>query len=167
MGRTILVTGSSGTVGTALTLELMRQGFDVIPLDVKHSLWDKELNRRTVYHDLREPIGRLRKKPDMIVHLAAHARVHELVRRPDRARDNYIMTANLLEYARKQGVERFLFASSREVYGESRAGERRKEDSTVLEKIKSPYTASKFGSEALLRAYEECYGLKTVTVRLS
>jgi len=169
MAKTILLTGSSGTVGTALVQKLLNKGYDVIPLDIKHSLWDQEIERKTVFHDLREPLITLRvgKKPDMIIHLAANARVHDLVLRPRLARDNFLMTFNLLEYARKEKIKRFLFSSSREVYGESKVGQRRKEDSTSLNKMKSPYTASKFGSEALLHAYQECYGIKPVIVRLS
>jgi len=171
MAKTILLTGSSGTVGTALAQELVSRGYDVIPLDVKHSLWDEEIDRKTVFHDLRKPLPRQllrrRKKPDMIIHFAANARVHDLVARPRLACDNYLMTYNLLEYARQEKITRILFSSSREVYGESRVGERRKEDDTSLIKIKAPYTASKFGSEALLHAYHECYGIKPVIVRLS
>ena len=169
MARTILVTGSSGTIGTALVQELIRRGDNVIPLDIKHSPWDEKIERRTVFHDLRKPLDKikLRRRPDTIVHLAANARVHDLVVRPDLARDNCLMTYNLLEYARRHGIKRFLFSSSREVYGESRAGEKRREDSVSLTKIKSPYTASKFGAEALLHAYQECYDIKPVIVRLS
>ncbi len=171
MAKTILLTGSSGTVGTALALALIDRGYDVIPLDVKHSLWDEEIERKTVFHDLRRPLQqqhlRRRTKPDMIIHLAANARVHDLVVRPRLARDNYLMTYNLLEYAREEKITKILFSSSREVYGESTVGERRTEEDTALVKIKSPYTASKFGSEALLHAYHECYGIEPVIVRLS
>jgi nucleoside-diphosphate-sugar epimerase len=167
MTMTILLTGSSGTVGTALTQGLITRAYHVIPLDVKHSLWDEAIDRKTIFHDLRQPLKKLPRKPDMIIHLAANARVHELVLRPNLARDNYLMTFNILEYARQEKVTRLVFSSSREIYGESKAGERRKEDDTALIKIKSPYTASKFGSEALLHAYYECYGIKPVIVRLS
>jgi len=169
MSKTILVTGSSGTVGTAFVQALMRLNYDVIPLDIRHSYWDPKIERRTVFHDLRKPLTRLRfkRRPDIIVHLAANARVHDLVVKPQLAHDNHLMTYNLLEYAREKGITRFCFSSSREVYGESRPGERRKEASTHVSRIKSPYTASKFGSEAMIHAYSECYGIKPVIVRLS
>jgi UDP-glucose 4-epimerase len=165
----VLVTGSSGTVGTALVKELLQKGYEVIPLDIKHSLWDEKIDRKTVFHDLRKPLdtARLRRKPDMIVHLAAHARVYDLVVRPDLARDNILMIFNVLEYARKAKITRILFSSSREVYGESRKGERRTEDSVRVDKIKSPYTASKFSAESLLHAYHHCFGVRPVIVRLS
>ena len=169
MVKTILLTGSSGTVGTALTQELARRGYDVIPLDIRHSMWDKRIDRKTIFHDLRKPLDKikLRRRPEMIIHLAANARVHDLVIRPDLARDNYLMTYNLLEYARREKIRKFLFSSSREIYGESKAGERRRESSTKLVNIKSPYTASKFGAEALIHAYHECYGIMPVIARLS
>lgn len=167
--KTILLTGSSGTVGTALTQTLMEQGYYVIPLDIRHSYWDKQIERRTIFHDLRKPLTKLKlpRKPDMIIHLAANARVHDLVIKPRLAHDNYLMTFNLLEYARTNKIDRFVFSSSREVYGESRTGERRKENSTDIIHIKSPYTASKFGAEALIHAYHECYGIRSVIIRLS
>lgn len=169
MSKTILITGSSGTVGTALTQELIKQKYNIIPLDIKHSYWDKKIECKTIFHDLRKPINKVafRKKPDMIIHLAANARVHDLVVRPQLAHDNYLMTFNLLEYARLNNISDFVFSSSREVYGESKMGERRKESSTHVTKIKSPYTASKFGSEALIYSYSECYGINPVIVRLS
>ena len=168
MIKRILVTGSSGTVGTALTQELLKQKYNVIPLDIKHSIWDNKIDKRTVICDLRKSLNSKRfPKPDLIVHLAANARVHESVMNPKLAYDNYIMTYNILEYARKNKVPGVLFSSSREIYGESAIGKRRRETDTDITRMKSPYTASKFGVEALLTAYRECYGIKTVITRLS
>ena len=54
---------------------------------------------------------------DLVVHLAAHAKVHQLVREPHRALENAMMTFNVLEYARQGGIP-IVFSSSREVYGD-------------------------------------------------
>jgi len=166
---TILVTGSSGTVGTALVQRLDADGHRVIPLDIKHSYWDKRIERRTIFHDLRRPLDklRLRHRPDMIIHLAANARVHDLVVKPNLALDNYLMVHNVLEFARLRGIDRVVFSSSREVYGESLPNTKRKETDTHVSRIKAPYTASKFAAEALIHAYHECYGIKPVIARLS
>ncbi len=169
MSKTILVTGSSGTVGTAVTLALEAHGYQVVPVDIKRNLWYKDIERRTVRHDLRRPLTNIRldKRPDMVLHFAANARVHDSVLRPRLARDNFLMTFNVLEFVREREIERVLFSSSREVYGESRAGQKRKEASTHVTAINSPYTASKFSSEAMINAYRECYAIKPVIVRLS
>jgi len=109
----------------------------------------------------------MRRPFDLIIHLAANARVHDLVVKPNLALDNYLMVHNLLEFARKRDISRFLFSSSREVYGESKPGEKRREESTHVSRIKAPYTASKFAAEALIHAYHVCYGIRPVIVRLS
>ncbi|MCK4462571.1 MAG: NAD-dependent epimerase/dehydratase family protein [candidate division Zixibacteria bacterium] len=169
MIKRILVTGSSGTVGTALVQALGDAGCTVTPLDIRHSIWDARIDRRTIIHDLRKPFDKLRlhHKPDLIIHLAANARVHDSVIQPQMAFDNYLMTYNVLEYARKRGIERVLFSSSREVYGETNARSRIREDNTHVIRMKAPYTASKFASEALIHSYHDCYGIKPVIVRLS
>ena len=170
MIKTILITGSSGTVGTALVKSLIHsQKYNLILIDKKKSIWDETINKQTIFHDLTKqiPKSKISQKPDLIIHLAAHARVHDLVIEPQKALENHQMTHNLLEYARLNNIKRFVFASSREVYGESISRGKRKEDSTHISKIKSPYTASKFAAEALIHAYRECYSLKPVIVRLS
>ena len=169
MIQTVMVTGSSGTVGTALVLDLLSKGYNVIPLDIKPSMWDVSIDKKTILHDLRKPLSSLKKHqtPDIIIHLASNARVHDLVVDPQKALDNYIMTHNILEYARLNKIKRFVFSSSREVYGESRSNNKRNEDSTHVSKIKSPYTASKFASEALIHSYGECYDINPIIVRLS
>lgn len=170
MADTVLITGSSGTVGTALALHMKKAGYQVLPLDIKASIWDSRLDHHTIRHDLRCPLakGTIRTKPDVIVHLAANARVHDSVINPKLAFDNYLMTYNVLEYARTAGIRRLVFSSSREIYGESKmTNPVRREGSTFVEFMKSPYTASKFGSEALLHAYRECYPINPVIVRLS
>jgi nucleoside-diphosphate-sugar epimerase len=165
----ILVTGASGTVGTALSLALQKQNINVIPLDIRASIWSPELNRRTIRMDLRRPIsqGKLPRRIDLVVHLAANARVHELVVHPRLALDNYVMVSNVLEFARTQKIPRLLFSSSREIYGESLRSVPRKENDTAVANIKSPYTASKYGAESLIHAYRHCYDLSSVIVRLS
>ena len=169
MIQTVLVTGSSGTVGTALVQKLTEPGYQTIPVDIKPSYWDKRIEKATGFHDLRRPTTgvKLRRIPDLIIHLASNARVHDLVVDPQKALDNYLMTHNILEFARHHGVKRFVFSSSREVYGESPDQRPRKEDSTHVTRIKSPYTASKFAAESLIHAYHECYDIKPVIVRLS
>lgn len=165
----ILVTGSSGTIGTRLCELLLSEGHDVVGVDWLPNKWNPAVQSITHIADLRSadalsslPSGTI----DAIIHLAANARVYELVEHPDRALDNFVTLFHTLEFARKNGVKRFLFASSRESYGNTPA-ERYTEDMVRVEHCESPYTASKVGGEALVEAYSRCYGINHITFRFS
>lgn len=164
----ILVTGSSGTIGTRLCEKLLEQGHSVIGVDWLPNKWQPAIEKLTVRIDLRQE-ERLKTLPtdiDCVIHLAANARVYELVEHPDRARDNMLTTFNALEYARVNGIRYFVFASSRETYGNSGTA-KYSEDMVRVENCESPYTASKIAGEALVESYRRCYGLRTTIVRFS
>lgn len=121
--------------------------------------------------DLREA-KQLKKLPttfDLIIHLAANARVYELIEHPERAMDNMRDTFNVLEFARAHDIKRIMFASSRETYGNIHLPESQKytEDKAHFMTCESPYTASKIAGEALMEAYKRCYGIETIIWRFS
>lgn len=165
-GDSVLITGSSGTIGTALTQRLRSEGYEVRCTDVVANPWIPE--DQTITADLRNPdeVADLPGDVDTIVHLGAHARVHRLVREPTYALHNLEMTFNVLEHARRSDVSNFLFASSREVYGDTDQVVHAEEDAAV-DNSESPYTASKVGGEAMVRAFGKCYGMSTCTTRFS
>ncbi len=164
----ILVTGSSGTIGTRLVEKLLEKGHEVIGLDWEPNKWKPEINDITINVDLRneEEMDQIPTDVDLIVHLAANARVYELVENPDRARDNFLTLFNILEFARKSGIKKFMFASSRESYGNINK-DKYSEDLVRVENCESPYTASKVGGEALTEAYKRCYGIDSIIFRFS
>ncbi|MFH1443894.1 MAG: SDR family NAD(P)-dependent oxidoreductase [Candidatus Peregrinibacteria bacterium] len=166
----ILVTGSSGTIGTRLCERLLEQGYEVVGADWEPNKWQPAVEKLTVRIDLRDEKQLQAKssqlQADTIIHLAANARVYELVEHPDRARDNILSTFNTLEWARKNGAKKFVFASSRETYGNSGA-DRYSEDMVRVENCESPYTASKLAGEALVESYRRCYEMETSIVRFS
>ncbi len=166
----ILVTGSSGTIGTRLCETLLAKGHTVTGIDWVPCKWQPVVDTLTLQCDLRdEDATKALKLPegiDALVHLAANARVYELVEHPDRARDNFLSLFNALELARTRGIRKFIFASSRESYGNIPA-ERYTEDLVRVENCESPYTASKVGGEALVEAYSRCYDMDRITVRFS
>jgi UDP-glucose 4-epimerase len=102
---------------------------------------------------------------DLVVHFAAHAKVHELVEQPDRALENITMSYNVLEYCRQNKLP-IIFSSSREVYGDIHRyiTEESYADFAFTE---SPYSASKISSEALIYSYAQCYGLRYLVFRFS
>lgn len=165
----ILVTGSSGTIGTRLCERLLADGHDVVGADWKENKWQPAVQAVTVIADLRDP-EQMKKLPtdvEAIIHLAANARVHDLVIDPDRALDNVKDTYNMLEFARKNGIKKFFFASSRETYGNIPAQDSYTEDMARMENCASPYTASKVAGEAFVESYTRCYGVDHVIVRFS
>jgi nucleoside-diphosphate-sugar epimerase len=167
----ILVTGSSGTIGTRLCEKLLADGHTVMGADWLPCQWKPEVEALRINIDLRhkEEFGVLPTDVDLIIHLAANARVYELVENPDRAMDNFIDTFNILEFARKNGIKRMMFASSRETYGNIHLpeGQKYSEDKAHFMACESPYTASKIGGEALFEAYKRCYGIETIIWRFS
>ncbi len=167
--KKILITGSSGTIGTRLMEKLILENHDVIGVDWRPNIWSSKINQKTINIDLRDKkdvLDKLPKDIDMVIHLAANARVYNLVKEPSLSRDNFETCFNVLEYARKNNINKFIFASSREVYGNS---ERyfNDEQNFSLSRVESPYSASKVSGEALVCSYKECYGIDSVILRFS
>lgn len=165
--ESILITGSSGTVGTALCQRLLEEEYDITGIDIKPNRWSDEVNERTIVTDLsdRSSLNELPNDIDLVIHLAANARVHKLVQNPELAKENFDTTFNILEYARKIGAD-FIFSSSREVYGNN-GKIIYDETDTYVDECESPYTASKIGGEALVKSYDVCYDINTSIVRFS
>jgi nucleoside-diphosphate-sugar epimerase len=169
----VLVTGSSGQIGTNLALRLQADGHHVFGVDKRLNTWVPEAFP-TLLQDLaghypafRGGIGGVEYPDvDIVVHLAAHAKVHQLVRQPHRALENAIMTFNVLEYARALGLP-LIFSSTREVYGDVHRFEEYAEEAADFAYTESPYSASKITSEAFIYSYARCYELRYMVFRFS
>ena len=119
----VLITGSSGQIGTNLALRLLREGHSVFGVDKRQNTWTDAFP--TLLQDLAGHytafsggVGGVEYPDvDIVVHLAAHAKVHQLVAQPHRALENAVMTFNVLEFCRGVGVP-IVFSSTREVYGD-------------------------------------------------
>jgi nucleoside-diphosphate-sugar epimerase len=159
----VLITGSSGQIGSNLALECLRRGHEVTGLDRRPNPWTGAF--ATVLHDLGKPFEPPRARPDVVVHLAAHAKVHELVVEPARALENVVMTHHVLEYCRLLQVP-LVLASSREIYGDE-VRESTRECDVQLARTASPYAAAKLACEAMVCSYARCYGLRYLVFRLS
>jgi nucleoside-diphosphate-sugar epimerase len=160
----VLITGSSGQIGTNLALRLQGDGHDVFGVDVRPNTWTDAFPY--LLKDLTTPIADELPEADVVVHLGAHAKVHQLVIEPHRALENTIMTFNVLEYARREGLP-LVFSSTREVYGDVHRFEGYSEATADFAFTESPYSASKIASEAFIYAYARCYGLDYLAFRFS
>src|SRR5215475_13404073 len=168
----ILITGSSGQIGTNLARRLIDDGHWVFGVDKRPNPWTKAFE--TLYQDLAGHYAPFRggmngveyPEVDLVIHLAAHAKVHQLVRQPQRALENTMMTFNILEYCRALELP-LVFSSTREVYGDVHRFDEYGEASADFAYTESPYSASKISSEAYIYSYARCYGLEYLVFRFS
>ena len=105
-------------------------------------------------------------KPDAIVHFAAESHVDRSIFSPSPAFETNLRgTFNLLEAARSHRVGRFIHISTDEVYGSVPAPAEADEDFPL--NPSSPYSASKAGSDLLVRSYFRTYRVPVVVTRAS
>lgn len=172
MPENILVTGGAGFIGSWTVELLVKKGYRVVVLD-NFSTGSMENLARVIdkikvvkgdirNHVLLDEIIR-RYEIDSIIHLAALVSVEEAARNPGEAvRVNVNGTHNVLEAARRHGLERIVYASSAAVYGDPKY---LPIDEDHPLNPKNVYGATKLGGEALVNAYHENYGLSTISLR--
>jgi UDP-glucuronate 4-epimerase len=161
----VLITGSSGQIGTNLALRLIADGHEVFGVDKRQNTWTDAF--RYLLQDLSGNLAGVEYPPvDVVVHLAAHAKVHQLVREPHRALENVVITFNVLELCRRLRVP-IVLASSREVYGDVHRFEGYDEATADFAFTESTYSASKIAGEAFVYSYARCYGLPYLVFRFS
>ncbi len=157
-----VVTGASGRVATLLLPWMRRTGLELDCVDRRGGPGvpgDGPIGRA----DLRDAstAERVLRGADAVLHLAAvssEARVEDLFA------DNSLALANLLQAAVRQGVGRFVFASTMHVVGLYGRDEPLDEDRPA--RPDSHYAASKLHGEALCRLYAEKHGLAVTCLRL-
>jgi UDP-glucose 4-epimerase len=162
----VLVTGGAGFIGRRVVAALLAQGAEVTVADLKPFSGDPSV--RVVTGDLVEPeIAAEAVAPgtDVIIHLAARTSVLESLQDPEATyRNNVALTAGLLELARQQAVQTFLFASTNAVVGNVGA-------SVITEQAPlrplTPYGATKAASEMLINCYSAAYGVRGIPLRFS
>ena len=117
---------------------------------------------RFVYHDLRAEISDQLASQlgtfDYVLHLAAGTHVDRSIERPiEFVYDNVVATCNLLDYARRHPVGRFLYFSTDEVFGPAPGATRYAEWDRY--RSGNPYAATKAGGEELALAFHNTYGV--------
>ena len=174
----ILVTGGCGFIGGNLVHHLLKSHPDdqVVNLDAltyagcPESLDDiaHDPRYRFVHGDIcdRELVEGLMDGIDAVMHLAAESHVDRSLTDPGAfVRTNVLGTQVLLDAARRAKVQRFLHVSTDEVYGS--LGDTGFFTETTSYSPNSPYSASKAGSDLLVRAYHETFGMPVLLTNCS
>ena len=118
--RKVLVTGSSGFIGSHVADALQEQGFSVVLFDVVPSKYKSKSQEEFIGDILKSgDIEKAMEGCDLVYHFAAQADIGSSSDMPTRTiMANIIGTQNVLEAARKYKVKRFMFASTIYVYSE-------------------------------------------------
>lgn len=174
-GKTVLVTGADGFIGSHLVEELLEHGCKVRAFVFYNSFnswgWLDTLPQETLSKidvfcgDIRDPNGVLKAEEgcNIIFHLAALIAIPFSYHSPDTYVDTNIKgTLNVLQAARQVKAERVLVTSTSEVYGTAQY-------IPIDEKHpfqgQSPYSASKIGADRIAESFYRSFNLPLTIVR--
>lgn len=168
-GRSFLVTGGAGFIGSHIVRRLVAAGAQVRVLDAlttgrRENLADVAGGIELLEGDVGDmaTVRQAIEGVEYVLHLAALVSVPESVDRPERNfAVNLAGTHNLLLAARAAGVRRVVFSSSCAVYGDH--GPPHHEE--LAPRSLSPYAAAKLSGEQLCRSFTHVYQLPTVCLR--
>lgn len=192
-GKTILVTGAAGFIGSNLILKLLQEykGLHVVGLDNMNSYYDvslKEHRLNSINKLLDSVNGKFsflqsniadkdvvmsifaKHHPDIVVNLAAQAGVRHSIDYPDAyIESNLLGFYNILEACRhsydfgEKGVEHLVYASSSSIYGNNDKIPYSTEDKTDCPV--SLYAATKKANELMAYAYSKLYKIPATGLR--
>ncbi|TXK76905.1 dTDP-glucose 4,6-dehydratase [Paenibacillus sp. N3.4] len=175
----VLITGGAGFIGSNFVHYMLDRypSYEIINLDALTYAGNLEnltsiqenSNYTFVKGDITNPelVNSLFEQGvDTVVHFAAESHVDRSILEPDVfVKTNVLGTQVLLEAARKYAVKKFVHVSTDEVYGTLGETGLFTEETPITPN--SPYSASKAGSDLLVRAYHETFGLPINITRCS
>ena len=174
--KVLLVTGGAGFIGSEFVRQAVKTGrYRVCVVDALTYAGDKErlreVNNKVSFYQAdicdQNKISRIFKqvKPSYVVHFAAETHVDRSILQSDLAvKTNVLGTQVLLESAHEVGLEKFIYISTDEVYGEISKGQFF--ENTPL-KPSSPYSVGKASGDMLTSAFVRTYKFPAVIVRPS
>jgi len=172
-GKTVLVTGAGGFIGSHLTERLAELNAKVRALVHYNALGSSGWLDASPWRDKievfagdicdRDSVRTAMQGTEVVFHLAALIAIPYSYRAPDSyVRTNVVGTLNVLQSARELGIGRVVHTSTSEVYGTARYVPI---DEAHPLQGQSPYSASKIGADKMAEAFHLSFGLPVVTVR--
>ncbi len=176
----VLVTGSAGFIGSALSIRLLDRGDDVVGLDNHNNYYDPDLKEARLsryldnpkYEHIRADIEDKELiteifesyKFDGVINLAAQAGVRYSIENPHAyLNSNILGFGNILEGCRNSSVSHLVYASSSSVYGSNT-----EMPFSIHHNVDHPlslYAASKKANELMAHTYSHLYKLPTTGLR--
>ena len=181
-GKTVLVTGAAGFIGSNLVKRLLNDVTDVkvVGIDNMNDYYDVHIKEERlrmlqkfdgftmVYGSIADKavLDKLfeEHKPQVVVNLAAQAGVRYSITNPDAyIQSNLIGFYNIMEACRHHEVEHLVYASSSSVYGSNK-----KVPYSTDDKVDNPvslYAATKKSNELMAHAYSKLYNIPSTGLR--
>ena len=176
----VLVTGSAGFIGSALSIRLLERGDDVVGLDNHNNYYDPDLKEARLsrhidnpkYEHIRADIEDKKLiteifesyKFDGVINLAAQAGVRYSIENPHAyLNSNILGFGNILEGCRNSRISHLVYASSSSVYGSNT-----EMPFSIHHNVDHPlslYAASKKANELMAHTYSHLYKLPTTGLR--
>ena len=176
----VLVTGSAGFIGSALSIRLLERGDDVVGLDNHNDYYDPDLKEARLsrhidnpkYEHIRADIEDKELiteifesyKFDGVINLAAQAGVRYSIENPHAyLNSNILGFGNILEGCRNSRISHLVYASSSSVYGSNT-----EMPFSIHHNVDHPlslYAASKKANELMAHTYSHLYKLPTTGLR--
>ena len=183
--KLILITGSAGFIGAAISKKLIMNGYSVIGIDNLNKYYDvnlkknrlKDINLASKKHEgkwifkkidivERKKLNKLFKKykPKIVINLAAQAGVrYSLINPNSYIQSNILGFSNVLDACVENKVENIIYASSSSVYGGNQKLPYFEEDS--VNHPVSLYAATKRSNELIAHSYSSNYGIPATGLR--
>ncbi len=173
--KKIFITGADGFIGSHLTEESVKRGYNVRAFVMYNSFnswgWldhsDPDIKKsiEIIAGDVRDPHGvrHAMKGCDVVFHLAALISIPYSYHSPDTYIDTNVKgTLNIVQAARELGISKVIHTSTSEVYGTARFVPITEEHPL---KGQSPYSASKIGADQIAMSFYHAFNMPVSIVR--